>query len=94
MGQKSNDCFDKEDLVERLTQSWLERSQESVRVPLRRVAGVPGNPRAGYCVVTLSIHTEDDNGEQFCDFLIDTGATVALVSPELRKMMGKFEDGR
>ena len=26
MGQKSNDCFDKEDLVERLTQSWLERS--------------------------------------------------------------------
>ena len=94
MGQKSNDCFDKEDLVERLTQSWLERSQESVRVPLRRVAGVPGNPRAGYCVVTLSINTEDDNGEQFCDFLIDTGATVALVSPELRKMMGKFaEDG-
>ena len=39
MGQKSNDCFDKEDLVERLTQSWLERSQRSVRVPLRR-AGV------------------------------------------------------
>ena len=94
MGEKTNDCFDKEDLVERLTRAWMAKSQNSVRVPLRRVAGVPGNPRAGYCLVTLNVKTEDEDGERFCDFLIDSGATVALVSPELRKMMGKFaEDG-
>ena len=94
MGEKTNDCFDKEDLVERLTRAWMAKSQNSVRVPLRRVAGVLGNPRAGYCLVTLNVKTEDEDGERFCDFLIDSGATVALVSPELRKMMGKFaEDG-
>ena len=94
MGEKTNDCFDKEDLVERLTRAWMAKSRDSVRVPLRRVAGVPGNPRAGYCLVTLNVKTEDEDGERFCDFLIDSGATVALVSPELRKMMGKFaEDG-
>ena len=41
MGEKTNDCFDKEDLVERLTRAWMAQSQNSVRVPLRRVAGVP-----------------------------------------------------
>ena len=93
MGEKTNDCFDKEDLVERLTRAWMAQSQNSVRVPLRRVAGYP-EIRAGYCLVTLNVKTEDEDGERFCDFLIDSGATVALVSPELRKMMGKFaEDG-
>jgi len=40
------------------------------------------------------VKTEDEDEERFVDFLIDSGATLALVSPELRKMMGKFaEDG-
>ena len=47
MGQKSNDCFDKEDLVERLTQSWLERSQESVRVPCVESRAFPGTHEPG-----------------------------------------------
>ena len=44
---------------------------------------VPGNPRAGYVVVSLDV------GEAgFVDFLIDSGATTALISPKMREMLG------
>jgi predicted aspartyl protease len=45
---------------------------------------MPGNPRAGYVVVTLDL--PGDAG--FVDFLVDSGATTAIVSPRLREMLG------
>jgi hypothetical protein len=53
-------------------------------LPLRQIAGMPGNPRAGYVVVTLDL--PGDAG--FVDFLVDSGATTAIVSPRLREMLG------
>ena len=45
---------------------------------------MPGNPRAGYVLITLDVGA---NGG-LVDFLIDSGATAALVSPKLREMIG------
>ena len=51
---------------------------------MRQIVGMPGNPRAGYVLVTLDL--PGDAG--FVDFLIDTGATAALISPALRELLG------
>ena len=60
-----------------LADAWLAKRDEAVRVPLRKIVGMPGNPRAGYVLITLDVGA---NGG-LVDFLIDSGAT-ALVSPK------------
>jgi predicted aspartyl protease len=76
--------FEKEDLARALADAWLAKRDEAVRVPLRQIVGMPGNPRAGYVLITLDVGA---NGG-LVDFLIDSGATAALVSPKLREMIG------
>ena len=83
LGVSYADCFDKDDLAKRLAQAWHTSASTAVSFPLRQIASQPGNPRAGYVLVTLDF---EDAG--FVDFLIDTGATVALVSPSLRDALG------
>ena len=76
--------FEKEDLARALADAWLAKRDDAVRVPLRQIVGMPGNPRAGYVLITLDVGA---NGG-LVDFLIDSGATAALVSPKLREMIG------
>ena len=84
MGRSGSNFFEKSDVVDAVVDGWEERLRASTRVPLRQIVGMPGNPRAGYVLVTLDL--PGDAG--FVDFLIDTGATAALISPELREMLG------
>ena len=76
--------FEKEDLARALADAWLAKRDEAVRVPLRQIVGMPGNPRAGYVLITLDVGATGG----VVDFLIDSGATAALVSPKLREMIG------
>ena len=83
LGVSSKDLFEKEELARALANAWGEKLKGTVTLPLRQLVGMPGNPRAGYVVVTLDV------GEAgFVDFLIDSGATTALISPQLREMLG------
>ena len=69
--------------AEALADAWRAKLADSTVVPLRQIVGMPGNPRACYVVVTLDV------GEAgFVDFLIDSGATTALISPKMREMLG------
>ena len=75
LGVSSKDLFEKEELARALANAWGEKLKGTVTLPLRQLVGMPGNPRAGYVVVTLDV------GEAgFVDFLIDSGATTALIS--------------
>ena len=79
MGVGTKDLFEKEELARALAKAWGEQLEGTVTLPLRQLVGMPGNPRAGYVVVTLDV------GEAgFVDFLIDSGATSALITPQLR----------
>ena len=79
MGVGTKDRFEKEELARALAKAWGEQLEGTVTLPLRQLVGMPGNPRAGYVVVTLDV------GEAgFVDFLIDSGATSALITPQLR----------
>jgi len=79
MGVGTKDLFEKEELARALANAWSEQLEGTVTLPLRQLVGMPGNPRAGYVVVTLDV------GEAgFVDFLIDSGATSALITPQLR----------
>ena len=79
MGVGTKDLFEKEELARALAKAWSEQLEGTVTLPLRQLVGMPGNPRAGYVVVTLDV------GEAgFVDFLIDSGATSALITPQLR----------
>ena len=70
LGVSSKDLFEKEELARALANAWGEKLKGTVTLPLRQLVGMPGNPRAGYVVVTLDV------GEAgFVDFLIDSGAT-------------------
>ena len=83
LGVSSKDLFEKEELARALANAWGEKLKGTVTLPLRQLVGMPGNPRAGHVVVTLDV------GEAgFVDFLIDSGATTALISPQLREMLG------
>ena len=84
MGRGGSSFFEKSDIVDAVVDGWEERLRGSTRVPLRQIVGMPGNPRAGYVLVTLDL--PGDAG--FVDFLIDTGATAALISPALRELLG------
>jgi len=84
MGRGGSSFFEKSDIVDAVVDGWEERLRGSTRVPLRQIVGMPGNPRAGYVLVTLDL--PGDAG--FVDFLIDTGATAALISPALRDLLG------
>lgn len=84
MGISSAAFFEKGELVDAVIKGWEEKLKRSTSVPLRQIVGMPGNPRAGYVLVTLDCG--DDSG--FVDFLIDTGATTALISPKLRETLG------
>ena len=84
MGRGGSNFFEKSDVVDAVVDGWEERLCASTRVPLRQIVGMPGNPRAGYVLVTLDL--PGDAG--FVDFLVDTGATAALISPTLREMLG------
>ena len=83
LGVPSSQFFEKSELVAALVDAWSSRLAASVTVPLRQIIGMPGNPRAGYVVVTLDVGSAG-----FVDFLIDSGATAALISPALREMLG------
>jgi hypothetical protein len=79
MGVGTKDLFEKEELARALAKAWGEQLEGTVTLPLRQLVGMPDNPRAGYVVVTLDV------GEAgFVDFLIDSGATSALITPQLR----------
>ena len=84
LGISSSKFFEKGELVNAVVDAWQEKLSQSTNVPLRQIVGMPGNPRAGYVLVTLDCG--DDAG--FVDFLIDTGATTALISPKLRETLG------
>lgn len=84
MGKSGSNFFEKSDVVAAVVDGWEEKLNASTCVPLRQIVGMPGNPRAGYVLVTLDL--PGDAG--FVDFLIDTGATAALISPTLREMLG------
>ena len=81
LGVPSSQFFEKSELVDAIVDVWSSRLAASVTVPLRQIIGMPGNPRAGYVVVTLDVGSAG-----FVDFLIDSGATAALISPALREM--------
>ena len=76
LGVPSSQFFEKSELVDAIVDVWSSRLAASVTVPLRQIIGMPGNPRAGYVVVTLDVGSAG-----FVDFLIDSGATAALISP-------------
>ena len=84
MSVASANLFEKEELAKALADAWIEKRSKTVNLPLRQIVGMPGNPRAGYVVVTLDL--PGDAG--FVDFLVDSGATTAIVSPRLREMLG------
>ena len=50
------------------------------------------SPRSGYAVVTLDVGGEIG----LCDFVIDTGATTALITPKVLEMLdaGRSAKGR
>jgi len=79
------DCFEKSDLERRAAESWMSLENSCTKTPLRQLGNVAGNPRAGYAVVTLDVG--GDIG--LCDFVIDTGATTALVTPKVVSMLDK-----
>ena len=81
-GVPSGNLFEKEELAKALAGAWEAKLSASVTMPLRQMVGMPGNPRAGYVVLTL------DTDAGFVDFLIDSGATTALISPKMREMLG------
>ena len=75
LGVSSKDLFEKEELARALANAWGEKLKGTVTLPLRQLVGMPGNPRAGYVIVTLDV------GEAgFVDFLIDSGATNTFVT--------------
>jgi len=79
------DCFEKSDLEARAAETWMMIENRATIVPLRQLGNVAGNPRAGYAVCALDIG--GDVG--LCDFVIDTGATAALVTPKAIESMDK-----
>ena len=48
LSESSKDLFEKEELAKALAAAWRARLAAAVTVPLRQLAGMPGNPRAGY----------------------------------------------
>jgi len=84
MSVPSANLFEKEELAKALADAWIEKRSKTVNLPLRQIVGMPGNPRAGYVVVTLDLPAPAG----FVDFLVDSGATTAIVSPRLREMLG------
>ena len=78
-------CAEKGEIEDRVARGWCEREQRATFVPLRQLGNVMGNPRAGYAVCALDVG--GDVG--LCDFVIDTGATKALISPRALAMMEK-----
>ena len=75
--------FEKEDLARALADAWLAKRDEAVLSRSARSWASP-NPRARAALITLDVGA---NGG-LVDFLIDSGATGALVSPKLREMIG------
>lgn len=84
-GARYDNCLEKEELVQRIADVWLESENRSITTPLRQLGSVGGNPRAGYAMVTLDVG--GDIG--LCDFVIDTGATTALITPKALSMLDK-----
>ena len=57
MGVGTKDLFEKEELARALAKAWSEQLEGTVTLPLRQLVGMPGNPRAGYVVVSLGSET-------------------------------------
>jgi len=95
MNLRHDDCLEKSELVDRLALAWLTRAEnEAVRQPLRQLGGKGAggmSPRSGYAVVTLDVGGEIG----LCDFVIDTGATAALITPKALEMLdaGRVREG-
>ena len=87
MNLRHDDCLEKSELVDRLASAWMTRAEnEAVRQPLRQLGGTNAggmSPRSGYAVVTLDVGGEIG----LCDFVIDTGATSALITPKALEML-------
>ena len=88
LGVPSSQFFEKSELVDAIVDVWSSRLAASVTVPLRQIIGMPGNPRAGYVVVTLDVGSAG-----FVDFLIDSGATAAPISRASRDARPSATDG-
>ena len=86
LGARSDDCLEKDELVDRLAETWMTKCENfAITVPLRQLGNIGGNPRSGYALVTLDVG--GDIG--LCDFVIDTGATTALITPKALDMLDK-----
>ena len=84
-GARSDDCLEKEELVRRVTETWIDTENDAITTRLRQLGNIGGNPRAGYALVTLDVGGEIG----LCDFVIDTGATTALITPKALEMLDK-----
>ena len=93
MNLRHDDCLEKSELVDRAARAWLTRAENrAARLPLRQLGNAGGmSPRSGYAVVTLDVGGEIG----LCDFVIDTGATTALITPKVLEMLdaGRVREG-
>eukprot|EP00640_Fibrocapsa_japonica_P001175 CAMPEP_0113934750 /NCGR_PEP_ID=MMETSP1339-20121228/2031_1 /TAXON_ID=94617 /ORGANISM="Fibrocapsa japonica" /LENGTH=424 /DNA_ID=CAMNT_0000936669 /DNA_START=68 /DNA_END=1339 /DNA_ORIENTATION=+ /assembly_acc=CAM_ASM_000762 len=98
----TSDCFEKEELVQRLVQARIDRSGESlnagVKVPLRCFTprdGVLGEDvkldEKSYFAINVAL---PELGVESADFMIDTAATNSLVTPLWADRWGAKGTGR
>ena len=86
LGARSDDCLEKDELVDRLAETWMTKCENfAITVPLRQLGNIGGNPRPGYPLVTFDV----GGHIRLCDFVIGQGTKPAVVTPRAPELLGK-----